>query len=118
VTVRPTEEVDEAIEWMSSGDLDAPVIAEWLATVREQDTGWISVEDRLDMEREDNCCLDIADVERYSVVGLVWDEDIADVLRASYDFREKVWNNADTGDQLHGVTHRRPLPAPPVEERA
>lgn len=61
---------------------------------------WISVKDAEALkavEREDNCCLDPEDVERFSIRLLVWDEDESDYFQAGYDFRNEQWSEWHSG---------------------
>jgi hypothetical protein len=60
--------------------------------------------------------MDEEDYGRFSDPVLVFDEDMASVLRATYDGKNKEWSDSTDADILHGVTHWMPLPAPPLSE--
>lgn len=84
-----------------------------------KEDGWVSVKDMESLaavERDDSCCLDPQDVERYTISLFVWDEDDSRQFIAAYDFRENVWEEWSSGCVLTGVTHYQLLPSPPSAE--
>lgn len=91
---------------------DTIIIKAATAAVEAEGDGWIEIKEGCKMPPLDaeNCCMDEEDYGRFSDPVLVFDEDMATVLRAIYDGKKAEWSDATDADILHGVTRWQPLP--------